>query len=420
MAKVVAFLLLTVSQQVAALRVSDAPVRTDPPLQGADDKMRFWKLHKGKVPESIPGSSAFSTWSDLIERTGDLDDETDILQAQKSRMISTAELEEEKRRVMNGEAGRSRSHPLGSAATKNCGASPALHLDYDGDGRIHYEDTTSTYPTTVDIPLQPKEQLFSPSPDLLSAFRDKWIYVHGDSTSRQQCQHFVGALLNIRIEFDEFKDCMRYGSRCPDVDMQNHAEQPLDWDFLYTGSKYHAGGNEHTLTMYVRRLNTTFTCDWKMNSFRRYDRWLLKKRFHLEAPDLYIVSAGLHECAWPASLEMGGAYHALQVETFFEYLSAFLPAKTNIVWLSAQLSIKTNPENQVCLNTVNEAARQSAAKHDVAFVDRENFTTEIVGLVYNHPKIRCHITDDGIHLKMAFTEITYHYLSEASRCLLTS
>jgi hypothetical protein len=382
--------------------------------------MRYWKPYREKVPESIPGSSAFSSWSDLIERTGDLDDETEILQAQKFRMISTSELEEEKKRVMNG-AGRTRTQPLGSAATMNCGASPALHLDYS-DGRIHYEDTTSTYPTTVDIPLQSNEQLLDLSPGILSAFRDKWIYVHGDSTTRQQCQHFVGAMLNVRVEFEEFKECMRgHGNAsCPDADMRNNAAQPLDWDFLYTGSKYNAGENEHTLSMYVRKLNTTFTCDWKMNTFRRYDRWLLKKRFQLEAPDLYIVSAGLHECFWPSSLKMGGAYHALQAETLFEYLSAFLPAKTKLVWLSGQRCIKANYEQGLCLKTVNAAARQLAAKHDVAFVDRENFTSEIANIVNDNPKIRCHISDDGIHLKMSFTEITFRYLSQASQCLLNS
>jgi hypothetical protein len=417
MARVWAVVLLTVRQELAALGLSIASVPTNPRLQWADDEMRSWKPYNmRKVPESIPGSSAFLTWSDLFKRSGDLADETETLKAQQSRFITPAELEHEKGRVMNGEAGRSRTHPLGSAATMNCGASPNLRLSYSG-GQIHYEDTTSTYPTTVDIPLQTDKQLFEPSSDILSVFRDKWIYIQGDSTTRQQCQHFVGAMLNVSVDFEDFKDCVRNdGSTCPNTDLRNNIEQPRDWEFLYKGPGY--GANEHTLTMYVRRLNTTLTCDWKMHAFRRYDRWLLKQRFQLEAPDLYIVSAGLHDCFWAGSLNMGGAYHALQAETFLEYLNAFLPDKTKFIWLSAQQSISLNYDQGQCIKSINGAARQSAAKHSVAFVDRENFTSEIANMVNDNHKIRCHVSNDGIHLKPAFTEITFRYLSEASRCLL--
>jgi hypothetical protein len=116
---------------------------------------------------------------------------------------------------------------------------------------------------------------------------------------------------------------------------------------------------------------------------------------------------------------MGGSYHALQVETFLEYLNAFLPDKTRLVWLSAQRSISLNSEQEQCTKTLNAAAKQSAAKHSVAFVDREAFTSGVAHIVSDNPKIRCHVCDDGIHLKPSFTEVVYHYLSEASRCVLT-
>jgi hypothetical protein len=234
---------------------------------------------------------------------------------------------------------------------------------------------------------------------------------------RQQCQAFVGAMLNTSVDFDAFKDCTRYGgSSCPDAEYVL-AELPLDWEYWYPGPKNR--DKAHTLSMYVRSLNATVTCDWKMHAFRKYDRWLLKKRFQLEAPDLYLVSPGLHDCFWTGSLNMGDSYHALQVETFLEYLNAFLPDKTRLVWLSAQRWISLNSEQEQCTKTLNAAAKQSAAKHSVAFVDREAFTSGVAHIVSDNPKIRCHVCDDGIHLKSSFTEVVYHYLSEASRCVLT-
>lgn len=110
-----------------------------------DDEMTLWGDHDvGAIPESIPGRSAFRKWGGLFRKTGDLDDdhddENDMLECQRWRFLEKNELEKETWRIQNVSAGRSRSHPLGSAAM-TCGANHAPHLSYS-DGRVHYKDTT--------------------------------------------------------------------------------------------------------------------------------------------------------------------------------------------------------------------------------------------------------------------------------------
>jgi hypothetical protein len=392
------------------------------------------ELKPVSVPDSVPGRSAFLLkWSvlrDAVEaNAGVLSDETEILMAQESRLISASETEKEKRRVINGEAGRSRSRPLGSAAAKGCGASPSAHLSYS-DGRMHFEDARSA---SFDIPLGSTHTRFDGGYEKLSAFRDKWIYMHGDSTLRQECQTFVEAVTGRNIGFNQFKECMRDEKTCwktipghSTAYKQMKQHEGTTWEFQFEGPTWDV--NERTLSMWFRSLNTTLTCDWKASLFRKYDRWLLKKRFQWQAPDLYITSPGMHDCSWKATRSMGDAYHALQAETFFEYLNAFLPDKTKLLWLSAQQSANFRPGGTVdgvevhrqCVTSVNTAARRLAAERLVTFVDREPLTRNLSEMARAHPDIEKHISQEGVHYTSPFMQIIFRYISEAGQCLMKS
>jgi len=441
---------VAVPQRFAALRIPLAPIPdtstgtasatrrsmhadSADSLVWAEDEMTLWGDHEvGALPESIPGRSAFLKWHELFRRSGDLVDETEMLESQRSRFLEKNELEEVKWRVQNVSAGSSRTHPFVPAA-KKCGVNPGLHLNYS-DGRIHYKETKTappgkhrkhkkrTYVTTeYDIPMDSTNNStsFESTFGSLSVFRDKWIYMHGDSTMRQQCQTFVEAVVGTKTDFYEFKECMRNGSSCPSgskaYTFQTH--QAYDWEFHYFGPPwfYHP---EKTVSFYFPSLNATLTCDWKFHIFRRYDRWLLKRRFQLEAPDLYIVSPGLHDCFWRYPAGLGGGYHALEADTLMEYLSAFMPDRTKLMWLSAQISTGGNVAG--CVKDVNAAARQAAVKHSVTFIDRGNFTGELAQIAHDYPRIREHISRDYMHFEEPFTRIIFRHLLEASRCVLSN
>jgi len=382
------------------------------------------------IPHLIPGLTAFdfNWWGKLRnaveDHTGNIDEtETEVLTAQLSRFLTARETEEEKQRVINGQAGRSRSRPLGSSAAKACGASPSLlSWQSDSDGKIHLE--TSDHPSRLSIPLERTDARFDGGSERFSAFRDKWIYMHGDSTLRQQCQAFVEVVANVSAGHDDFKECMRSGgATCPKGLSYVHVKQPQDWEFRYGGFTMW-GKHGRTLSLYIPSLNTTLTCDWKMHIFRKYDRWLLKKRFQLQAPDLYIVSPGMHDCSWDRSREMGPAYHALQAETFFEYLDAFLPDETRLVWLSAQQSANFKPgggeEHQNCISAVNTAARKLAAERSVTFVDREPLTRNFSTLAETHADMMSSVSQDGLHYTATFNQVVFHYIAEAAQCLMNS
>jgi len=229
-----------------------------------------------------------------------------------------------------------------------------------------------------------------------------------------------------------FKECVEKGKpdTCPKGLSYVLLKQPQDWEFHYmplpewnyTRKGFHWGRNEHTLSLYIPSLNTTLTFDWKMNIFRKYDRWLLKKRFQLQAPDLYITSPGMHDCSWELSRKMGPAYHALQAETFFEYLDAFLPDETRLLWLSAQQSVDSSrwggEDHRNCLSAVNTAARKLAAARSVTFVDREPLTRTFSTFAETHPDLM--VSQDGLHYEPPFNQLVFHYLAEAGQCLMNS
>ena len=77
----------------------------------------------------------------------------------------------------------------------------------------------------------------------------------------------------------------------------------------------------------------------RRHAFREYDRWLITRRFSTIAPDVLIVSTGLHDCYWNESLALGAEYHAAQTRAYLSFLSAYLPKKTRLIWLSAQMSM---------------------------------------------------------------------------------
>jgi len=385
-------------------------------------------------PDWIPGLTAFEfkPWAKLrnaVEHhAGSIEEtETEVLEAQRSRFLTASETQEEKRRVISGQVGRSRSRPLGSAAAKACGASPSLSWLNYSDGKLQFEDSTSHHPSRLSIPLERTDVRFDGGSERFSALRDKWIYMHGDSTLRQQCQAFVEVVANISAgkDWKDFRECMRKGKpdHCPKDGLPYVlVKHPPKWEFEYHGLLW--GQNERTLSLYIPSMNTTLTCDWKMNLFRKYDRWLLKKRFQFQAPDLYITSPGMHDCSWDLSRKMGAAYHALQAETFFEYLDAFLPDETRLLWLSAQQSVKSEErggeEHRNCISAVNTAARKLAAERSVTFVDREPLTRNFSTFAETHPDQTSEVSQDGLHYEAPFNQAVFHYLAEAGQCLMNS
>lgn len=383
-----------------------------------------WKSQQGNI-------SAFTStalpWEELFTAAGDLDDESPVLQSQGARMLTSEELLEQERLLATGDAGRPRGSPLGSARAAACGAHPQPYWTSLGPrGRwLRYNDTESEYPLQVDFRINTNAFVLHSSAQDLSALRDKWVYMYGDSTMRQQCQDLAERLSDIAAPSsnEEFRKCQQIA--CPIQGATGYSTTwPLDWEWHYhcgSGSPDPAWNiTKTTATWFWQAWNLTLTCDWKMHIFRRHDRWLLKRRFALEAPDIFIVTAGMHDCSWKVPLDMGREYNALQVRVLFGYLNAFLPATTKLLWLSAQLTINQagNRLFQKCISGVNDAARTEAIAHNVTFVDKEHITGRLIKLLDQRSSLGEHLSRDGTHFKPFVHEIVGHYLLRASSCLL--
>lgn len=304
--------------------------------------------------------------------------------------------------------------------------------------------------------------------------RDRWIYMLGDSTMRQLFGHLVDVLRQrgpegqAAISFEQLKSMARSEAdfnvsgvrQCPTL------HQPAGWDYRYPGPSF--GKNEKTTTLHLPDRNLTLTFDWKMHIFRRYDRWLLKRRFASAAPDVLIVSPGLHDCAWNESNALGPEYHALQARTLVSLLTALLPPSTELVWMSAQVGLRPYSNGRLpphdslsarlarasqftvqgtahlrCIQALNRVGAEAGATGtgQLTFVDRERVTRDIAHLaVHGRGRSRHNdgeataswqppdtaeersllLTSDGTHYQSNVIRVLGHYLRSALGCVMRS
>jgi hypothetical protein len=384
----------------------------------------------------------------LLKVVGDLNDETELEDAQRTRFLSLDELKSmhepvrsSQRRtqklappqLLESALGRKTSQgtpPSGtSLSQERCGVSPDPSWSLSSTGHeLLYEDRTSAHPMRITIPVMHGERWVLPGPSHadLEQIRNKWVYFHGESTIRQQCKNFVDQLSkkSAPTPLLNFTMNVRYGhaDHCS-------VEQPHNWEYHYHGTSGVDPTwsvfdlNEASGTWFFNETNTTLTCDWKMHTFRRYDRWLLKKMFAAKAPDMYIVGTGLHDCFWQVPRAMGDEYNALQTRIFFRYLVDFLPETTKLVWLSTQKLVRPwldPPSHNKCVEAINGAVREelnTLTNRDVLFVDRERLTSTLVDLAGEvNQSLSKFVSFDGVHFSNFMPEIIGQYLWRAISC----
>ena len=385
----------------------------------------------------------FESFADMLCAYGDLGDESDVEAAQRERFATLDELKSMSASYASTAAAtqrRRRSH----YAECNAVPEPVWRVD-DSRATLQMHDATSRFalPLPVDIaaPRRPGDSLRSEqrrwASELLQssrgALRNRWIYFMGDSTMRQ---HY-GFLLNelhrqsrmqrtqashTTISFDKLKAITRGQLRYTEgpnatVSMCRSLRQPMHWEYRYPGPVY--GDNEMTTTFRLPTANLTLTFDWKMHIFRRYDRWLVARRFSQGAPDVLVVSAGMHDCFWNESRALGAEYHKEETRVLLAFLAASLPRSTALLWVSTQVSIgpfsgDTLPivdradDNEArrrysaffrgdtaarlrCVRAVNQAAATASREEGwFAYVDRERMTHALASFaLHGHPPPDC-------------------------------
>ena len=332
--------------------------------------------------------------------------------------------------------------------------------------------------------------------------RDRWIYVAGDSTLRQQFglilehlrRHSSLRLHNRshdELSFDQLRAVTRGEVRYADAAAMasrsfngtnesnlvqcRSIPQPTDWEYRYPGPTI--GPNEKTTSMRLREENVTLTFDWKMHVFRRYDRWLLTRRFARTAPDVLVISAGVHDCFWNESHSLGPEHHRQEALAALSYLAAHLPSTTELVWVSAPVNVGSysdytlptqaanfwamdrrtrsffhrgaGPAHLRCVQAINRVAADAAREEGwFTFVDRELLTHAVAHLALrgrpphgadssgeaneqgSMPQWRpagataddraSIFSQDGVHYSEASNTIRVidHYLREALACVL--
>jgi hypothetical protein len=390
-------------------------------------------------------------WKQLLKAVGDLDDETQLEDAQRTRFLTLDELKSiheplklNQRRTRKFASSQSLETVLGRKpaladvklmggpppSQERCGASPdpAWTLSSTGN-ELLYEDRASAHPMRATIPVMDGERwvLEGPSHADLEKIRNKWVYFHGESTIRQQCKNFVDQLSKKAAPTPvlNFTMSIRYGGA-------DHCtiEQPHNWEYHYQGS----GGvdptwsvfdlNEAAATWFFSELNTTLTCDWKMHTFRRYDRWLLKKMFAAKAPDVYIWGMGLHDCFWKVPRAMGDEYNAMQARIFVRYLADFLPESTRLMWLSTQKLLRPwldPPSYDKCVEAINSGVLEELAmraNRNMLFVDRDRVSSSLLGDLArkSNQSLNKFVSLDGVHLANFIPEIIGQYLWRAITC----
>ena len=441
----------------------------------------------------------FKSFDELLCAVGDLQGESEAEAAQCERFATLGELTR-----MALTYGGADATPRQHRRNSQCSAVPEPVWSVDGTGKsLRLSDSTSRFAlqSPVDVMSAPRADHWMQSEqrrwihDLLQpggALRDRWLYFMGDSTMRQDYSYLLNALRRqVRqnraqetsaLSFDRMKAVAR-GQLSFDegpnasASMCHSLQQPSDWEYHYPGPIY--GINERTTTFRLHDANLTLTFDWKMHVFRRYDRWILARRFARSAPDVLIVSAGLHDCFWNESRALGPEYHKEQVRAYLAFLAAHLPASTALLWVSTQVSIGPlsggvlpleqnavtegnalrhrsrlfsdgSPSAHLrCVQAVNHAA--AAASRDegwFAYVDRERVTHALASFaVHGHPPIAAvggvgslgplwvpHgsgttanaraslLTTDGVHYSEnnSVLETLNHYLRSALGCVLSS
>ena len=377
----------------------------------------------------------FKSFDELLCAVGDLQDESGAEEAQVNRFATLGELT----RMASTHGG---AHARQHRHASQCSAVPEPVWTVEDSGKsIRLRDETSRFAlrSPVDVTSAPHavRSMLSEQRrwinDMLQsggALRGRWIYFMGDSTMRQDYAYLLNALRRqVRqqhgqethtspLSFDRMKAVARGQLRFDEgsnasTSMCHSLQQPSDWEYHYPGPVY--GVNEMTTTFRLHDANLTLTFDWKMHVFRRYDRWLLSRRFARAAPDVLVVSAGLHDCFWNESRALGPEYHKEQVRAYLAFLAAHLPASTELLWASAQVSIgplsggklpllRATDDNALrlrsrlfsdgspsahlrCVQAVNHAA--AAASRDegwFVYVDRERVTHALASFaVHGHP-----------------------------------
>eukprot|EP00040_Diaphanoeca_grandis_P017641 m.92384 g.92384 ORF g.92384 m.92384 type:complete len:483 (-) comp26541_c0_seq1:346-1794(-) len=239
--------------------------------------------------------------------------------------------------------------------------------------------------------------------ELLSKIRNKVVVFAGDSTLRQQFGHFWSARLDAMPTPTVTEDSAFQWLKNLTRDMLPHdsapnashlplghicnTPQPSDWEFHYTGGESDAGyrQNEHTTSVYFEKHNATLVFDFKKHTFTRMDRWRIAKRYGTphQAPDVLIVSPGLHDCFWSGSIDLGTMYHANAAKAFLAYTAAHLPAQTQLIWLSTQIppARVTSQKYLRCVQTINAVAQAESLENGwFTYVD-QTALTRVVGNV---------------------------------------
>lgn len=411
-----------------------------------------------------PQGAACEPFDQELARLGDLEGESPVERVQPHRFLSVAELQGLSQ-ALHG-AGQLTAEGRGAAVVEaaRCQVLPEPSWALGGAGfmeELRYRDGSSRHRVAVDVDLRPSNatphqplarvlSLEPSSEELTAVFRDRWVYVHGDSTMRQVCCELVKLLSNVVYSFEEFKNLVRQKVDFVGAPDRNNAamswctvEQPKNWEFRHGACENltwcqcdpverceytcndppcnpNIGVNEMTSQWYFSKLNMTLTFDWKARAFQRYDRWLLRRRFAARAPDLYIFTAGMHDCFWPATRHLGPEYQVAQLEALFDYVAAFMPNTTRVIWMPGQFSrIRLGAKGyDVCLEAVNSAARREAAVHGFTLVDRDRLLRSLLALVKEHKDLGWYLDIDGVHFLDYVQVIIRQYLLSAIVCVL--
>ena len=344
----------------------------------------FFKLSPCVAAAAHLSRFTCSSWESLFAAAGDVEPETAAEAAMPKRFLTVSELNTLRTSYATG------PHRLPLAerqafTPRECNVHRSLQM------------TEANAKHLAETPLL-ASQVVAPAgtlPGLRDRIRGRWIYMYGDSTLRQQAGFLLRHLSTSDtagthpLSFAKLKECTRgalgedlCGASC------NSVQNTDAWEHSYPGPRLNL--NERTTTWQFADDNVTLTFDWKSTAFRKWDRWLLSKRFGqglgADVPDQIIMEFGVHDCYYAGSQGKnvdpvngdGDAYHRATTKAMLAYYAANLPPTTQLVILSPQHLAVDNYKHEwypSCAKAITETlAEEAAAGGWFTFVDRLELT----------------------------------------------
>ena len=442
-----------------------------------------------------------------------------------------------------GQGGRSTS-AFGSVCDQTPKATCQLHAEAAPAGAaaalagLHFPSMTCDDPgTKTRAPFEKMQpagsyQAIRGGGDLPKGLRDVWIFMYGDSVMRQQVQATIKQLdakeqaerarlglpagddgTGAFASFNAFKKICKqggsdaapggaaFGKKEP-LSKFSHVNKPNDWDLHFpnvvsrdckpldlsqpvpaAARDLRGYGEQDESEWHYPHINVTLTYSFKQYIWQRYDRWLLRKYFAKRgAPDIFVLSPGIHDCYFfehKCMETLFPGYMRERINVLADNMARYLPDRTKVVWIGNQITLadfdanlmpnqaltpkQSNPQypgfNDLtvlanvkeaygkCLTATRAAAREVSAKYDWAFIDRALLDLAMFQAVAGPDPIASSyratiaklppvfmtsaggswplvtgfgvfIFDQGIHYAPGVISMRQHYLNAAITCML--